>query len=140
MNTDTRTPKWRQHVMRVLYLLNLISLGPDNWFAIISPNEQAEPMTGVAISFYAALSLLCVFGMRFPLKFTPILLIQLIYKSTWLIGTYLPAKNLGILDDNLESWFWVMAPGIVIDILVIPWGYVYREYLKDFFQLKKAFE
>ena len=81
MNTATKTPKWRQHVMRVLYLLNLISLGPDNWSAIIFPNELTEPMTGVAISFYAALSLLCVFGIRFPLKFTPLLLIQLLYKS-----------------------------------------------------------
>ena len=55
-----------------------------------------------------------------------------------MIGTYLPAKNLGILDESMESWFWVMAPGIVIDILVIPWGYVYREYLRDFFQFKSA--
>lgn len=138
--TNIHPPKWRQHVMRVLFLINLISLGPDNWSAIIFPNQQMDPMTGVAISFYAALSLLCIFAIRFPLKFTPLLLIQLIYKSAWMIGIYLPAKNSGILDESIESWFWVMAPGIVIDILVIPWKYVFQEYLKDFFQLKNAIE
>lgn len=138
MNSNKKVPIWRQHVMRVLFLLNFISLAPDNWSSILFPNEPLDAMTGVAISFYAALSLLCIPGMRFPLKFTPLLLVQLVYKSAWLIGVYLPAKNSSSLDESLQSWFWVMAPGIIIDILVIPWGYVYREYLKGFFQFKQT--
>ena len=138
MKKDSLTPPWRQHLMRVLFFLNLISLGPDHWSAVISPEGPFDPMTGVAISFYAALALLCLFAIRFPLKFTPLLLIQLFYKSAWLLGTYLPAKNASPVDENLESWFWIMAIGIIIDLLVIPWGYVYREYLKGFFRLRKS--
>ncbi len=133
----TQVPAWRQHVMRVLFFLNLISLGPDNWSAMFFPGDPAEPMTGVAIGFYAALAFLCLFGIRFPLKFTPLLLMQLFYKAAWLMVSYLPARSAGLVDESLDSWFWVMAPGIVIDILVIPWGYVFREYLKDFFVFRK---
>jgi hypothetical protein len=135
MESEKMVPMWRQHLMRVLFFLNFISLGPDNWSATLFPTEQSDPMTGVAISFYAAFSLLCLLGIRFPLKFTPLLLMQLFYKAAWLLGTYLPAKNSGLLNDNLESWFWPMALGVIIIMLVIPWGYVYREYLRHFLQL-----
>ena len=138
MDASAKIPNWRQHLIQVLFLLNLISLGPDHWSATFFPTEQVDPMTGVAISFYAAFAFLCLFGIRFPLKFLPLLLIQLFYKAAWLIGTYLPAKNAGLADENLEGWFWVMAPGIVIDLLVIPWGYVFREYLKEFLKLRNA--
>ena len=136
MTSDSQPPIWRQHVMRVLFLLNLISLGPDNWSVVIFPDSAVDPMTGVVISFYAALAFLCLFAIRFPLQFTPLLLMQLFYKSAWLIGVYRPAYAAGNVDENLESWCWIMAVGVAIDLLVIPWGYVYRAYLKRFFQFR----
>ncbi len=138
MQTNPTPPIWRQHLMRVLFLLNIISLGPDNWSAILFPTEPIAALEGVAISFYAALSVCCILGVRFPLQFTPLLLLQLIYKSAWLVGVYLPATHISPMEEHLESWFWVMAPGVVIDLLVIPWPYAYREYLKYFFRLKKT--
>lgn len=137
MHNTTYVPNWRQHIMRALFFLNFIALAPDNFATIMTSNGQLDIMTGVAFSLYAALGLLCIFGVRFPLKFIPLLLMQLIYKSTWLLGIYLPVRNSDIPpNEDMESWLWVMAPGIIIDILVIPWKYVYVEYLRDFFQLR----
>nr|WP_298998353.1 hypothetical protein [uncultured Allomuricauda sp.] len=130
-------PIWRLHLMRALFFLNFISLAFDNWSTILFPTEQLLPLTGVGVSFYASLSLLSLFGIRFPLKFIPLLLVQLIYKSAWLIGVYLPAHKSGLVYENIESWFWPMAIGIVIDLLVIPWKYVYLEYIKNLFSLSK---
>ena len=122
--------------MRVLFFLNFISLAPDNWSIVFAPEVLLAPREGVAVAFYAAFSLLCVFAIRFPLKFTPLLLIQFFYKLAWLIGVYLPVHQANAVDERMESWFWVMAPGIVIDLLVIPWVYVFREYLSGFFRLR----
>ena len=122
--------------MHVLFLLNLISLGPDNWSAIVTPEGAFDPMTGVAISFYAALAFLCLFAIRFPLKFTPLLLIQLFYKLAWLLGTYLPAKNTNSMDESLESWFWVMTIDVLIDLLVIPWGICLSRVFKRLLSVK----
>ncbi len=128
-------PNWRLHVMRSLFFLNFISLSYDNWSTILFPEEQMDTLTGVTISFWAAFSVLNLFGIRFPLKFIPILLLQLLYKSAWIIGTYLPAKNSGQLDEDLISFFWICVAGIILNLLVLPWRFVYHEYLKNFFRL-----
>ncbi len=128
-------PNWRLHVMRGLFFLNFISLSYDNWSTILFPEEQMDTLTGVTISFWAAFSFLNLFGIRYPLKFIPILLLQLLYKSAWIIGTYLPAKNSGQLDEDLISFFWICVAGIILNLLILPWRFVYHEYLKNFFRL-----
>ena len=129
-------PKWRLHIMRTLFFLNFISLAFDNWSTILFPKEQLDTLTGVAISFWAAFALLNFLGIRFPLKMIPILVLQLFYKTAWIIGIYLPAMKNGLLNDSLESFLWVCAAGIVLNLLIIPWSYVYSYYLKGFFSLK----
>lgn len=128
---------WRLHVMRGLFFLNFISLASDNWSAILFPKEQLDTLSGVAISFWAGFALLNLIGVRFPLRMVPILMLQLLYKSGWLLGTYLPAKNAGLLNDSLEEFFWICVGGVVLNLLIIPWGYVYRAFIKDFFRFKK---
>ncbi|WP_430906629.1 hypothetical protein [Maribacter sp. 2-571] len=130
-------PKWRLHIMRGLFFLNFISLAFDNWATILFPIEQMDTLTGVSISFWAAFSLLNLLGVRFPLKMIPILLLQLLYKSAWIIGTYLPALKNSALDTSLESFLRVCIAGIVLNLLIIPWGYVYKYYLKGFFKLNQ---
>ncbi len=50
-----------------------------------------EPVAfGIIGSVYLACGLLSVMGRRSPLKFTPVLLLQLCYKSIWFIGVVLP--------------------------------------------------
>lgn len=133
---DRKPPIWRLHIMRGLFFLNFIGLAFDTWPIIFSPQEQMDTLTGVAYSFWASFSLLNFFGIRFPLKFLPILLLQLLYKTAWIISTYLPAKNSGLLNEDLDSFLWICVAGIVLDVLIIPWGYVYRSYLKNLFKLK----
>ncbi len=133
---DRNPPKWRLHIMRGLFFLNFIALAFDTWPIIFSPQEQLDTLTGVTYSFWASFSLLNLLGIRFPLKFIPILLLQLLYKIAWIISTYLPAKNSGLLNEDLDSFLWICVAGIVLNLLIIPWGYVYRNYLKNFFKLR----
>ncbi len=39
---------------------------------------------------FLAFGFLSIFGLRSPLKFVPVLLLQLCYKSIWFIGVILP--------------------------------------------------
>jgi len=132
---DREPPTWRQHIMRGLFFLNFISLAFDTWPTIISPQEQMDTLTGVAYSFWSSFALLNLVGIRFPLKFIPLLFLQLFYKAAWIISTYLPAKNSGLLNEDLNSFLWICVAGIALNLLIIPWGYVYRIYLKTFFKL-----
>ncbi|MEL6250912.1 MAG: hypothetical protein AAFR87_02775 [Bacteroidota bacterium] len=125
--------KWRLHLMRALFFLNFISLAIDNWSAVLFPTEQMDVLSGVAISFWAGFSLLNLIGVRFPLKMLPILLLQLLYKSAWIIGTYLPAKISGSIDAGIQDFFWICVAGIILNLLIIPWKYVYREFIQHIF-------
>ena len=120
--------------MRGLFFLNFISLSFDNWSAVIFPTEQMDVLSGVAISFWAGFALLNLIGVRFPLKMLPILLLQLLYKSAWITGTYLPASASGSVDASIQEFFWICVAGIVLNLLIIPWGYVYREFGQKFFK------
>ena len=123
----------RLYLMRGLYFLTFIGLVFDNWSTILFPTEQMDTLTGVAISFWASYSLLMGLGVRYPIKMLPLLFLQLLYKSAWIVGTYLPVKRVGALDEDLTSFFWICVTAIVLDLLVIPWGFVFRDYVRGFF-------
>ncbi len=133
-----KPPKIQLYLMRTIYLLTFISLGIDNWSTIFFPDEQLGALSGVAISFWAAYALLMGFGVRYPLKMLPMLLLQLLYKSAWVIGVYLPARSAGLLNDNLDEFFRIFIIAIIIDLIIIPWPYTYKTYIANFFNFKKS--
>ncbi len=121
---------FRLYLMRLLYVGNFVFLGLDVWPELIKHtlhNTAAwDPVRGVAFSFWAALSALSVFGIRYPLKMLPLLLLQLVYKSIWLIAVYLPLRSAGQSTELTK----VMVIGVVVDLIVIPWPYVLATYVK----------
>lgn len=128
----------RLYLMRGLYFLTFIGLVFDNWSTILFPTEQMDTLTGVAISFWASYSLLMGLGLRYPIKMLPLLFLQLLYKSAWIIGTYLPATRTGVVDEDLTSFFWICMTAIVLDLLVIPWKFVFRSYASGFLNVSAA--
>jgi hypothetical protein len=118
---------FRLYLMRVLYLLNFVLLGLDVWPAIINHKGAWDAMHGVALSFWAALSALSGLGVRYPLKMLPLLLLQLFYKSVWLLAVALPLWSAGQSTD-LTTPFVI---GLVLDLIVIPWPYVLANYVKQ---------
>ncbi len=128
----------RLYLMRGLYFLTFIGLVFDNWSTILFPTDQMDTLTGVAISFWASYSLLMGMGVRYPIKMLPLLFLQLLYKSAWIIGTYLPATRTGALNEDLTSFFWICVVAIVLDLLVIPWKFVFRNYVSGFLNLSAS--
>jgi hypothetical protein len=78
-DTDTQgVSVLRLYVMRLLYGLNFVFLGKGMWTEIFTHEGAWQPLPAVALSFWAALSLLMGLGILHPLKMIPILLIQLV--------------------------------------------------------------
>jgi hypothetical protein len=124
MSEDVST--FRLYLMRLLYLLNFVLLGLQVWPVIINHVGAWDPVRGVAFSFWAALSALAGLGLRYPLKMLPLLLLQLLYKSIWVIAVALPLWS-AFRSIELTK---VMAIGAVVDLIVIPWPYVLANYVK----------
>jgi hypothetical protein len=122
--------KFRLYLMRSLYLLNFVLLGMQVWPGLINHGKPWDPMHGIAVSFWAALSALSGLGIRYPLKMLPLLLMQFFYKSVWLLAVGLPLRSAGQLDTVAAELFSVCAIGLGVDLIVIPWPYVLANYVK----------
>lgn len=120
---------FRLYLLRALYLLISVGLSLMIWPQIMHHPTPWSLWHGVGCSLLAAISLLAFVGIRYPLKMLPVLFIELIWKSIWLIAAALPLWSSGQMDaDNLETAQNCLM-GIIVP-LAIPWRYVWANYVK----------
>jgi hypothetical protein len=119
----------RLYSMKFLYLFSAIVVGIGAWPAIINPGKQWDTLQGVAWSFYAGFSVLMLLGVRFPARMLPVLLLQLFYKLIWLALWWA-----GHLDAHASGAVRTMEGAAVLDLIIIPWPYVFANYVKAIFK------
>ncbi len=121
----------RLYVMRAFYLLIVVGVGSMALPSLANPDAPLKPLEGVAFSFWGALALLAAVGLRYPLQMVPVLLIQMIYKTLWLLAVALPLWSADApFDPAMVSFTRAMALGVAFDLIVIPWGYVFANYVQ----------
>lgn len=116
----------RLYVLRGMYLLNFVLVGSGVWVEFIHRQKPWDPITGVAFSFWAALAVLSALGIRYPLAMLPVIFMQLFYKSFWMLLVYVPLRSASLSSDLTRGF----AIAIILDVLVIPWTYVFAHYIK----------
>jgi hypothetical protein len=117
----------RLYVLRAMYLLLIIGGGIQFLPQLIAHESTAR---GVIPSMLGGMWLLACFGLRYPLQMIPILLFELLWKTIWVIDYGLPQWRAGVHTTQFTEDFKAIAIFPVVVILVIPWGYVFRHYLK----------
>lgn len=115
--------------IKIVYVANIIVAGWIGISALFFPKtaaatvfEQAYPATEtmrLVGCLWLSIAILSLLGLWRPLTFSPVLLVQLIYKSTWLICVGLPAMYSGQAYPKSMAIFFVLW--IVFLPLVIPW-------------------
>jgi len=118
---------FRLYLMRALYLVLFVGLGSSVWPAVLRHRDMTDPLHGVAICFWAALSLLAGLGIRYPLRMLPLLLLQMLYKGIWLVAVVLPLSSAGQSIALTNS----MMIGVVVDLIVIPWPYAFATLVRE---------
>ncbi len=115
--------------LRIIYILNIIVAGQIAISAISNPKTAAMTTFGNAYQpteviklvgcLWLGIAILSVLGLFKPITFSPVLLIQLIYKGTWLLVVALPAiRNDALYPKTMAIFFLVW---VIILPLVIPW-------------------
>ena len=88
------------------------------------PNQ--DPIVfGVTGSVYLSFALLSILGLRSPLKFAPVLLLQLSYKVVWFLGVVLPLLVVGKFPIYGILHVVIFATFIIGDIIAIPFSYIF---------------
>jgi hypothetical protein len=118
---------FRLYVLRAIYLL--IALGEGSQVApVVFVHDPAA--RGVIPSLLAGMCLLALFGLKYPRQMLPLLLFEFAWKSTWFFAFGLPQWFSGQQPPTFGEDFFAIGLGVVLMPLVIPWGYVWRHYVK----------
>ena len=86
---------------------------------------QDPIVLGVCGSVYVAFGLLSILGLRSPLRFSPILLLQLFYKLVWFIGVMLPLLFAGRFPAYGIVYAVIFALFVIGDLIAIPFPYIF---------------
>lgn len=121
---------FRLYLLRATYLLLVVGLGLEIWPGVIHHTADWTLMRGTTTSLLAAVSLLAVLGLRYPLQLLPLLLFETAWKAIWLVAFGLPLWLAGHLDAGTRETIKACLMGMVIFPLVIPWGWVLTHYVR----------
>lgn len=86
-------------------------------------------MQGVVNCVLAAVSLLALLGLRYPLQMLPLLFFEMVWKSIWLIVVAMPLWSAQQMDANTWETAVACLMGVIFPI-VIPWRYVFANYFR----------
>lgn len=121
---------FRLYLLRAMYMFIVVGLGITIWPGILHPPENLSHMGGVVRSVLGAVSLLALLGIRYPLKMLPLLFFEFIWKSIWVLAFGLPLWSADRLDANTQETLNDCLMGVVLIPLVVPWRYIFANYLK----------
>ena len=124
---DHEVPLWRLHVLRAMFLVFVVGgfFAHPQW--MLDPSPTARGMTH---GMLAGLWVLSFFGLRYPLQMLPVFLFEFVWKTIWLLRFGLPQWMAGRADPQLGEDMILIGGGPILFGLIIPWGYVWRHYIK----------
>ena len=118
---------FRLSIMRLIYFLIAFGEGSQ-----VVPNLFVHEPTarGVIPALLSGLCLMCVLGLRYPKAMLPLLMFEMVWKYMWFFAFGLPQYLSGQLPPTFGDDLMPITVGVVAMPFVIPWGYVWRHYVK----------
>jgi len=122
--------------LKGMYIFTIIHAGGSGLGIILIPSvirsifgwpSQDPIVFGICGSVWVAFGLLSILGLRSPLKFSPVLLLQLTYKVVWFIGVILPVLIVGKFPAHATAYVLFFAVYIIGDLIAIPFSYVFAK-------------
>jgi hypothetical protein len=119
--------------LRIMYAVNIFITLPLGLAALIAPDTVSSLM-GLAVqdpifavganAIGVAVGILAIAGFRSPLKFSPILVFQIIEKVIWLFGFALPNAIAGTLPTAAIGIIGIYVPLTIGNLIAVPWKYI----------------
>jgi hypothetical protein len=117
--------------LKIIYVANIIVAGWISVTSLFAPKLSAATIFAGAYQptevirlvgcLWLGITVLSLLGLWRPLIFSPVLLLQLVYKGTWLLLIVIPAiKNNQPHPTGMAAFFLVWC---LVLPFVIPWAY-----------------
>ena len=117
------------YLLRLLYFLMAFFVATESWTSIINHQGPWDHIRAVATCVWAAYATLSVFGLFHPLKWLPIMIFMIFYKSLWLLVVAYPLWREGTLAGSPAEEMTKTFLIIPLPIIAVPWKYVFENYI-----------
>jgi len=126
--------KIRYGWLKGMYIYTILGAGLSGLGMILMPKTYVSSMNlpilepinfGILGSVYLAFGLISILGLRSPLKFVPILLVEITYKMIWFIGVILPLILKGQFPQYAIINTIIFATFIIGNAIAIPFKYLF---------------
>ena len=122
-------PQWQVNATRFVFLLIALVMGSIVWRQVLFESAEWDVMRGLAKAMLAALALLSVWGVRYPIQMLPLMLFEIAWKTIWIILIAGRAWMNDKWTPEIEALFFDCI-GIIISYFITPWRYVWAKYVK----------
>lgn len=116
--------------LRLFYALMAAFVATDAWATLLRHEGPWAPMTALAYCVWATYPTLAVLGLLHPLRMLPIMLFTIGYKTLWFVFVAYPLWADGTLAGSSAEPMTNAFLALPVLMLVVPWGYVWRTYVK----------
>jgi len=130
--------KIRYGWLKGMYIYTILGAGltglgmilmPKTYSSMVNLPIQEPIIFGILGSVYLAFGLISILGLRSPLKFVPVLLAEITYKTIWFIGVIFPLILIGQFPQYALINTIIFATFIIGNAIAIPFKYVFRKQL-----------
>jgi hypothetical protein len=103
-------------------------LGVYVWPAVLHHTNEFAAAAGIRVALLAGLGATAALGLRYPVQMLPVLLFELAWKAIYLVAFALPLWSAHQITAAVAEDIQAVAM-VVILIPLIPWRYVFAQYV-----------
>jgi hypothetical protein len=136
VTTETDKIKVHPNWLRFMFVVNIFVVGGEGLACLIGrqaaytyfgfPTEELI-LAGYVPSVMVAYAIMGIMGMRFPVKFAPVLLMQATGKIIWLLAVIIPQLATGSLPAFAIMLSATFIPLIIGDLIAVPWKHLFAK-------------
>src|SRR5215475_10254690 len=119
---------FRLYTLRVAYSVMAAGLGAFIWPTVIHHSNELAIAKGAQLALLAGLGATAALGLRYPVKMLPILLFEMIWKAIYLVAFAWPLWSAHQVTSAVAEDIKAVAM-VVIFVPLIPWRYVFAQYV-----------
>jgi hypothetical protein len=125
---ESEVSLFRLYTLRIFYFIMAAGLGVYVWPGVLHHTNEFAAAAGIRVALLAGLGATAALGLRYPVQMLPVLLFELIWKAIYLVAFALPLWSAHQITAAVAEDIKAVAM-VVIFIPLIPWRYVFAQYV-----------
>lgn len=117
------------YLLRTLYFLMFIGVGLETWSTLLNHRGSWGNSNVLMLCVWAAYPTLSVLGLINPLRWLPLVIFMIFYKTLWIFAVAYPLWKINALAGSPveeTAYIFIWAPVVA---LIVPWKYFFKNYV-----------